>query len=135
MSDDIILARAVTIGRCVKRAREERAAAGLAFTEDYTRQDAAVLNVRRACEAAVDIAHRIVRLRTLGLPASHREAFDLIASAGLIGSELADSLKKMIGFRNVAVHQYVELDLAVLQRVIDTGLDDLLAFSAAALRL
>jgi uncharacterized protein YutE (UPF0331/DUF86 family) len=103
--------------------------------DDYTRQDAAVLNVQRACEAAVDIAHRIVRLRALGLPASHREAFDLIASADLITVELADALKRMVGFRNVAVHQYAKLDLAVLERVIDAGLDDLLAFTAAALRL
>jgi uncharacterized protein YutE (UPF0331/DUF86 family) len=135
MSDNVILAKAETIGRCVRRAREERAAAGAAFVGDYTRQDAAVLNVQRACEAAVDIAHRIVRLRALGLPASHREAFDLIASADLITVELADALKRMVGFRNVAVHQYAKLDLAVLERVIDAGLDDLLAFTAAALRL
>ena len=46
----------VAIERCVARAKEEFLAAGEHFATDFTRQDAAVLNVQRACEAALDIS-------------------------------------------------------------------------------
>ena len=49
MVDDLLLNKAATIERCVARARQEYAAAGEHFATDFTRQDAAVLNVQRAC--------------------------------------------------------------------------------------
>ncbi|MBY0448789.1 MAG: DUF86 domain-containing protein, partial [Hyphomonadaceae bacterium] len=73
MSDDVVIAKAAIIGRCVRRAREERAAAGAGFATDFTRQDAAILNVERACEAAIDIAFRLTRIKGLGAPAASRQ--------------------------------------------------------------
>jgi hypothetical protein len=55
MHDDILINKAATIERCVARAREEYQRDPAGFAEDYTRQDAAILNVQRACEAALDM--------------------------------------------------------------------------------
>lgn len=134
MPDNIIVAKADIIERCIKRAREELAAS-VDFDTDYTRQDAAILNVERSCEAAIDISNRIVRLRGLGVPASTRDSFDRLVRAGVIDQDLADKLMRMVGFRNLAVHQYQKLDLAIVRAVIEKNLDDLLVFSALALRL
>lgn len=134
MPDNVIVAKADIIERCVKRAREELAASA-DFDTDYTRQDAAILNVERACEAAIDISNRIVRLKSLGAPASTRDGFDRLVTAKIIEQALADKLMRMVGFRNLAVHQYQKLDLAIVRAVILKNLDDLLAFSALALRL
>ncbi|MDX2236463.1 MAG: DUF86 domain-containing protein [Hyphomonadaceae bacterium] len=133
MADDVILAKAAIIERCIVRAREERAASA-DFAADYTRQDAAILNVERACEAAIDIANRLIRLGALGAPAATRESFAILAQNGLISDDLSTRLQRMAGFRNIAVHQYRALDFDILVRVIDERLDDLLEFSAAALR-
>lgn len=134
MPDNVIVAKADIIERCIRRAREELAAS-LDFEADYTRQDAAILNIERACEAAIDIANRIVRLRGLGVPASTRDSFDRLVRASLIGQDVADKLMRMVGFRNLAVHQYQKLDIAIVRAVIEKNLDDLLSFSAIALRL
>jgi len=48
MVDDVVLNKAATIERCVGRAREEYAAAGDAFALNFSRQDAAILNIQRA---------------------------------------------------------------------------------------
>lgn len=77
MPDNVIVAKADIIERCIKRSREELAASA-DFAAGYTRQDAAILNVVRACEAAIDIMNRIVRLRGLGAPASTRDGFDCL---------------------------------------------------------
>ena len=134
MPDPVLVAKAAIVERCVARAREELEASA-DFRTDFTRQDAATLNVQRACEAVLDMAFRLVRTRRLGAPTVSSEAFDLMTSAGLLPSELAGRLKRMVGFRNIVVHQYRTLSLEVLETVIRSGLDDLLAFSAAALRL
>lgn len=134
MADDVLLHKAATIERAVRRAREEYAAAGANFATDFTRQDAAVLNIQRACEAAVDMANHLVRRDRLGIAQSAREGFDLLATAGYITPELAHSMKHMVGFRNLAVHDYQQLLLAVAERVIQRDLDDLLVFCATVLR-
>jgi uncharacterized protein YutE (UPF0331/DUF86 family) len=134
MPDNVIVAKAAIIERCVQRARAELAASA-DFDADYTRQDAAILNVERACEAAIDIANRIIRTRGLGVQSSNRDAFDKLRDEGVIEDALRGKLKNMVGFRNIAVHRYHELDTAIVRAVIEKNLDDLLEFSAVALRL
>lgn len=123
------LAKVASIQRSIRRAREEFTAAGSQFAVDLTRQDAAVLNVLRACETSIDLAQTLVRERSLGVPTSNRDVFRLLADAGLLPDDLSAHLQRMVGFRNVAVHRYRELDLAILANVITRGLDDLLDFS------
>lgn len=134
MPDDIIVAKAAIIERCVKRAREELSASP-DFAVDFTRQDAVILNVERACEAAIDIANRVIRVRGLGVPSSSRDSFALLVSGGVIDQDLADRLMRMVGFRNLAVHQYQRLDIAIVRSVIERNLDDVLDLGARALRL
>lgn len=134
MPDDVVVGKAQIIERCIARAREELASSP-DFASDYTRQDAAILNVERACEAAIDIANRIVRVRGLGAPASTRDGFAMLMGAGVVSQDLAERLMRMVGFRNLAVHQYHRLDIAIVRAVIETRLDDLTDFSAIALRV
>lgn len=134
MPDNVIFAKAAIIERCVKRARDELAASA-DFETDYTHQDAAVLNVERACEAAIDIANRIIRVRGLGVQVSNRDAFDKLLEAAVIDQLLCAKLKNMVGFRNIATHKYEELDPAIVRAVIENELDDLLRFGTIALRL
>ena len=134
MVDDVLLNKAATIERCVARAREEYAAAGANFATDFTRQDAAILNIQRACEAALDMGQHLVRRERLGVPQSARDVFAVLAQAGFIVSAQADSLKAMVGFRNIAVHDYQALLLPITVKVITEHLDEFLQYSAALLR-
>lgn len=129
MPDDVLLNKAATIERCVARAREEFAAAGAHFATDFTRQDAAVLNVQRACEAALDMGQYLIRRDKLGIPQSARDVFALLATVGWIEAPLADRLQKMVGFRNIAVHDYQALLIPIVTEVITRHLDDFLAYS------
>ena len=113
MNSDVLINKAATIERCVARAREEYAADPNTFSDNLTRQDAAILNIQRACEAALDMGHHIIRQQRLGVPQSARNVFTLLTQAGWIDSELEDSLKRMVGFRNIAVHDYQTLQLPI----------------------
>lgn len=126
--NDVIINKTTSIQRCVKRAREEYAAAA-DFAHDYTNQDAALLNITRACEQTIDLANHVVRTGKLGIPTDSGESFDLLAAADIIDRGLADNLRRMVGFRNIAVHEYQELDMSIVESVITTELDWLVTFT------
>jgi uncharacterized protein YutE (UPF0331/DUF86 family) len=134
MVDDVLVNKAATIERCVARAREEYNADPASFATNFTRQDAAVLNVQRACEAALDIGQHLIRRDRLGVPQSARNVFELIARAGWIDTELAESLKRMVAFRNIAVHDYRNLLLPITVNVITLHLGDFLQFAQRVLQ-
>lgn len=127
-----VLAQKITsLQRCIARAREARAEAGANFRTSYNLQDAAVLNVIRACDTAIDLANMLIRQRRLGIPAESRESFAILAREKAIPAELGQRLQRMVGFRNVAVHQYRDLDADIVESVIARNLDDLLDFAQA----
>ena len=134
MADDVLINKAATIERCVRRAREKYAANPDTFATDFTRQDAAILNIQRACEAALDMGQHLVRRERLGVPQSARDVFDLLAQGGWIAVPLADALKRMVGFRNVAVHDYQALKLPITVRVITEHLHEFLDYSQVLLQ-
>lgn len=125
--NDVVLNKVQIVQRCVHRAREELADGGAGFRSDFSRQDAAILNVVRACEATIDLANFVVRRRRLGVPNTSAESFRLLARVGVLDEASAERLARMVGFRNVAVHAYQTLDLAIVEAVIREGLDDVLA--------
>ncbi len=122
--DNVILNKTASIERCIQRTREEYQAAGNRFETDYTRQDAAILNILRACEQSIDLANYVVKNRQLGVPQTSRESFELLLSNGIIDNETSQKMKAMIGFRNIAVHNYSNLDVKIVIAIIETHLDD-----------
>jgi uncharacterized protein YutE (UPF0331/DUF86 family) len=132
--DDVVLAKSEIIERCVRRVREVHAGDGEAFRHELTRQESVLLNLQRACEAAIDLAMHLVRVERLGIPKESRGAFDLLEGAGVLSGTLAATLRAMVGFRSVAVHDYRRLDLAVVESIIERHLDELLEFASVAWR-
>ena len=64
-------------------------------------------------QAALDVAAHIVSDERLGEPRANRELFDLLERHAWIGAPLAASLRNMVGFRNVLVHGYDDVNLAI----------------------
>ncbi len=134
MPDDVLINKAATVERCVARAREEFGRGPDTFATDFTRQDAAILNVQRACEAVLDMGQHLVRREKLGVPQSARDVFDLLSRGQWIGAPLAEALKRMVAFRNIAVHDYQGLVLSILVNIITLHLDEFLEFTQLVLK-
>lgn len=127
--NDIVINKIQSIQRCVRRAREEYQADPDGFATNYTRQDAALLNVLRACETAIDLANHVIRARKLGIPVSSADSFKLLRAERIIDARLTERMEKMVGFRNTVIHQYTQVDIRIVQAVIASELDELLAFA------
>lgn len=132
--DDVIINKTESIRKCVARAREEYIADRDSFLKNFSRQDAAILNIQRGCEQAIDLANHIVKLLRLGVPNEARDSFEFLFRKQIISEDLSNKLNKMIGFRNVAIHEYQDLNLNILVSVIEKNLDDLLEFCKVILQ-
>ncbi|MEW6378287.1 MAG: DUF86 domain-containing protein [bacterium] len=132
--DDVKLNKAATIERCIARIREEYGEDEKNLYENYTKQDSIILNIQRACEAAIDLAMHEIRLRRLGIPQESRDAFTLLQRVGLITKGLAERMMAMTGFRNIAVHDYQALNLDIVRRIVEEHLQDFLDFAEAMLK-
>lgn len=132
--NDVILNKITTIERCVNRIHEvyEGNPENL---KDFTKQDSIILNIQRACEASIDLAMHIVSERKLGVPKASREGFKLLQEAHIIDSSLAKTLMNMVGFRNIAVHDYQALKIDILQAILDKHIDDFKQFTQIMLQL
>ncbi|WP_046078603.1 type VII toxin-antitoxin system HepT family RNase toxin [Halomonas sp. HG01] len=135
MADDVLLNKAATIERCIGRAREEYDKDPDTFESDQTRQDAAILNLQRACEAAIDAGNRLVRLQQLGLPQSARDVFSLLVQADLLDEALGETMKRMTGFRNIAVHDYQAVQVPIVMSIIRHQADDLIGYAKRMIQL
>ncbi len=81
-----------------------------------------------AIQAALDVASHVVSDLRLGEPRTNRELFALLVRGGVLPESLAQRLGAMAGFRNVLVHGYGDLDLAVVEDVVENRTGDLLDF-------
>jgi uncharacterized protein YutE (UPF0331/DUF86 family) len=127
--NDTVALKVTSLQRCVARARSTYHSAGAQFRTNYDLQDAVVLNILRACETAIDLANMLIRSRKLGIPTDNREAFSILQREGLLGETLAQRMKAMVGFRNLAVHQYRELNMDIVEHILNQELDNLLTFA------
>ncbi|ADO84619.1 type VII toxin-antitoxin system HepT family RNase toxin [Ilyobacter polytropus] len=123
MIDDIIINKSETIKRCIKRINEEYEDNPENLNE-YRRQDSIILNIQRLCEACIDIATHIIRKKKLGVPQSSKDSFQILEDNKIIPKELSERLQGMVGFRNVAVHDYQTLNLSIVEKVVEDYIYD-----------
>ena len=132
MKNDVILNKISIIERCVHRIREEYADQP-ANLNNFTKQDSIILNLQRACEASIDLAMHIVAEKKLGLPQNSRDAFTFLEKEEVISSPLSQKMKAMVGFRNIAVHDYQEVNLVILQKILEDHLVDFMEYTKTVL--
>ena len=125
---NVVLNKIQSIEKCLKRIREEYVGYEDSFEENYTKQDSVVLNLERASQASIDIATHIVKTKKLGLPNTSRELFSMLLDAGIISENSCKQMQGMVGFRNIAVHDYQNLNIEIVVDIVEKHLGDFEGF-------
>lgn len=84
-----------------------------------------------AIQVVLDVASHIVSDDRLGEPETNAQLFDRLADAGWISGAQRRTLGAMAGFRNILVHGYANVDLAIVREVVENHLGDLEDFVLA----
>jgi len=123
MVDDVILNKIETIERCLHRIREEFTDEE-EFRDNYTKQDSVILNLERASQATIDIGTHLIKIKRLGIPKSSRDVFDMLHKYDIISIESLKNMHSMVGFRNIAVHDYQNLNISIVIAIVQKHLVD-----------
>jgi uncharacterized protein YutE (UPF0331/DUF86 family) len=99
--------------------------------EDVLQERFVEYTLQTAIQAALDVASHIVSEERLGEPVTNRDLFALLTRAELLDRELGERLQAMAGFRNILVHGYDEVNLALVRGIVENRLGDLVDFVTA----
>jgi len=124
---DIVLAKVSALRKCLATIRRLKAADAPRL-EAWIVQDVVVLNLQRAAQACLDLANHLITANSWELPSSARGAIEILRDAGAIPEEQARIMVGVIGFRNIAVHNYAALDPAIVNTIVAEHLGDLERF-------
>lgn len=131
MDRQIIADKLERLRRCVRRIEQKRPPKPEELNTDYDLQDILSVNLQRAVQLCVDIAAHIIADREIEAPSTMAQAFDALQTLGVLSPDLASSMKKAVGFRNIAVHTYQVIDWTIVFNICHQQLDDFRAFAQA----
>jgi len=127
--DKIILEKKIdSILRCLTRIEGRLPQSETDFFKDYDAQDVVVLNLTRAVQLSVDIATHILSTTNQAPPSTMAEAFLSLEHINIISPEIADKMKRAVGYRNVAVHCYDDINLSITYEIAQNNLGDFKQF-------
>lgn len=129
MDKDVILSKIESLERCVRRVEEKTPLGRDELIHDLDRQDIIILNLERAVQLSVDIAAHIIAELQQPAPMSMAECFSLLQQAGIINTVVAQRMRKSVGFRNIAVHEYRLVDWGVVYAIITEHLEDFVEYA------
>lgn len=130
MDQALINQKLESLRRCVMRLESRRPESVEALAADLDAQDILALNLTRAVQLCVDIAaHWIAEHHELHSPINMGQSFEVLAERDVISRELADDMRKSVGFRNIVVHNYEVVDWQVVFAICHYHLDQFRQFA------
>lgn len=126
---NVVAAKLAVVDRCMARIEDVQTGQNRVLLPVDV-DDITAINLQRAVQAAIDLATHVVSTESYGMPDSTADAFTLLQRQGVLDPDLADRLRRMVGFRNIAIHEYQSVDPAIVERIVSQRLGDLRALGA-----
>ncbi|WP_028491184.1 DUF86 domain-containing protein [Thioalkalivibrio sp. ALE19] len=133
MDQRVIEQKIETLRYCVERVARRCPGNPDELASDPDAQDIIALNLARAVQQCVDVGAHLLISSAYPPPDTMGETFERLAEAGVIDAALAERLRKAVGFRNIAVHNYERINWDIVHAVCSRHLDDFRDFARAVL--
>ena len=136
MDREVVEQKLESLRRCLRRIETKCPTDAATLVADIDLQDIISLNLSRAVQISVDIGAHLIAGMEVPPPDTMGQTFDLLAQEGVLNNELASSLKKAVGFRNIAVHNYENINWGIVHSIVKYHLADFSEFArVVAMRL
>lgn len=129
MDREIVEQKLESLRRCLRRIETKCPSSASALATDADLQDIVTLNLSRAVQISVDIGVHLIAGMEVSPPDTMGQTFDVLANAGMLSNELAANLKKAVGFRNIAVHNYESINWVIVHGIAKHHLSDFAEFA------
>ncbi|MEE8057445.1 MAG: DUF86 domain-containing protein [Pseudomonadales bacterium] len=128
--DQMILAEKLeSLRRCIKRIADKKPRLIDSLIIDPDIQDILVLNLTRAIELCVDIGSHIISGSEATVPQTMGDVFTILQQLNAISAQTSQQLKKAVGFRNIAMHNYGTINWEIVYAICDKSLEDFRTFA------
>ncbi len=131
MARQVISQKIESLRRCLVRIREKCPRKSSELAADPDAQDIVTLNLTRAVQVSVDIGAHLLATHEVAAPETMGQTFDRLIEIGILEEPLARRMKAAVGFRNIAVHNYQEIDWEIVHAICIDRLEDFEAFARA----
>ncbi|CAA9893009.1 conserved hypothetical protein [Candidatus Methylobacter favarea] len=132
MDREIVGQKLESLRRCLQRIETKCPPEADTLITDLDLQDIISLNLSRAVQICVDIGAHLISGMDVPPPDTMGQTFDILAQAGVLTAALALSLKKAVGFRNIAVHNYDVINWRIVHSIVKNHLADFTEFAKIA---
>ena len=133
MDKQIVEQKLESLRRCIERIQGKQPLSANDLETDIDKQDIISLNLSRAVQLTVDIGVHIISGLSSQVPDTMGQTFEVLADKHVIPKELATRLKKSVGFRNIAVHNYDAINWDIVHSIVQLHLKDFSEFAKAIL--
>lgn len=125
---DIVFAKSSAVTKHIKRIKNVLCEDFLTLQNNPDYQDIILFNSQLAVQSCIDIAAHIISHENMGVPGSTNEMFYLLEENGYLTRDITEKMVKAVGFRNLIVHEYVNLDLKRVYEISKKDINDLETF-------
>lgn len=129
MAGLIVEQKLESLRRCLQRLQDKTPESAAALSADPDAQDILALNLTRAIQRCVDIGSRLLAATDEPAPATMGETFDALARCGAVSEVTAHAMRRAVGFRNIAVHNYEAINWDIVYAICRHHLDDFTRFA------
>lgn len=123
-----------SLRRCIRRIETKCPDQAETLAGDYDVQDILTLNLTRAVQLCVDIAMHVVASSEESPPDTMAASFDALRRLDVLSPALARRMQSVVGFRNVAIHNYREIDWRIVHAICHEHVEDFRSFAQAVHR-
>ena len=128
--DQVIFSQKLeSLRRCIRRVEEKTPSNVEQLIQDPDIQDILVLNLTRAVQLSVDIGSHVISETEESAPTTMGDVFSTLEKLNVISPTVCGSMKKAVGFRNVAVHNYDVINWEIVFAICQTFLVDFRQFA------
>ena len=129
MDRQVINQKLESLRRCLVRIQDKFPADAAELQNNFDLQDIIALNLSRAVQLTVDIGSHIISTMNMPAPETMGQTFEILAQQNVLTVNVADQLKKSVGFRNIAVHNYEAINWQIVHSIVSEHLKDFTEFA------
>ena len=135
VDSNVVLSRITKIRECVAILRRYALLPEKSFLASVDISGNAERQLQVAIQAVIDVGNHVISDMDLGVAKDYKDIFRILAKNRIVSAALSRRLAAMTGLRNVLVHDYLDVDLKIVYRILKKDLADFETFMAAILKL
>ena len=131
---DLILTRFNKLDQILENLRELKEIEKETFLSNYKNYFSAQRALEITINICIDIGNHIVSLNNKEKPETFTDIIKILTKLKVINDELGIQLTKMVRFRNLLGHFYLEIDNTIIYSILQNNLKDFVSFKESILR-